>query len=285
VKRDYYAVLGVSPTSEHVVIQAAYRALMRRYHPDADPSVEAAERAQAVNAAYAVLGDPDKRARYDGSLAAQRLIKPETVPSKGLARRLMQAAVAMAGLAVFIAAAVFLAKPQLFGVLPEVAVPASVNIRSKSVATDNSRIPASTRNTGLCDDPVVAGLIKAELLRQAAAMPEGDRGAVQRILGQSALRLASPSKGLVDSTGVASCSAGASLDLPAGLVSDAGRTNLNAQLGYSVSKDDQRVRLLGLNGTGRLLRSLATLGPAPDEIPAIDLIPPHEGIMARRSQQ
>ncbi len=47
------------------MIQAAYRALMRRYHPDADPSVEAAERAQAVNAAYAVLGDPDKRARYD----------------------------------------------------------------------------------------------------------------------------------------------------------------------------------------------------------------------------
>ena len=77
VARDYYSILGVTPTSEDVVIRAAYRALMRRYHPDADPSGEAAERAQAINAAYAVLSDPEKRARYDGSLAAQGLIKAE----------------------------------------------------------------------------------------------------------------------------------------------------------------------------------------------------------------
>ena len=71
------------------MIRAAYRALIRRYHPDTDPSREAAQRAQALNAAYAVLGDPDKRARYDGSLAAQGLIKPELPHRAGLAQRMI----------------------------------------------------------------------------------------------------------------------------------------------------------------------------------------------------
>jgi hypothetical protein len=62
---DYYAILGVAPNSEQIVIQAAYRALMRRYHPDTNASPDAAARAQAINEAYAVLSDPDRRARYD----------------------------------------------------------------------------------------------------------------------------------------------------------------------------------------------------------------------------
>lgn len=62
---DYYAVLGVSPASEAVVIKAAFKALMLKYHPDTNNSPDAFERAQAINAAYAILGDPDKRATYD----------------------------------------------------------------------------------------------------------------------------------------------------------------------------------------------------------------------------
>jgi hypothetical protein len=62
---DYYAVLGVSPTSEDIVIQGAYRALMRRYHPDKNPSEAARKRTVEINAAYAVLGDEAKRAAYD----------------------------------------------------------------------------------------------------------------------------------------------------------------------------------------------------------------------------
>lgn len=62
---DYYAVLGVSPTSEAIVIKAAFKALMLKYHPDTNKSADAAEKAQAINAAYAVLGDPDKRRAYD----------------------------------------------------------------------------------------------------------------------------------------------------------------------------------------------------------------------------
>ena len=62
---DYYAILGVAPTSEDVVIRAAYVALMRRYHPDSNASPAAAERAKAITAAYAVLSDPDRRIDYD----------------------------------------------------------------------------------------------------------------------------------------------------------------------------------------------------------------------------
>lgn len=62
---DYYATLGVDAASEDVVISAAYKALMRRYHPDVNKSAEAAQRAQRINEAYAVLSDPTKRAAYD----------------------------------------------------------------------------------------------------------------------------------------------------------------------------------------------------------------------------
>lgn len=62
---DHYATLGLSRASEDVVIRAAYLALMRRYHPDRNPSAEAAAQARAIAAAYAVLGEPGRRAEYD----------------------------------------------------------------------------------------------------------------------------------------------------------------------------------------------------------------------------
>ena len=65
MKPDHYETLGVSPTSEDVVIRAAYRALIRHYHPDRNSSAEAARRSLAINAAYAVLGDRERRADYD----------------------------------------------------------------------------------------------------------------------------------------------------------------------------------------------------------------------------
>lgn len=64
---DLYAVLGVAPDCEDFVIQAAYRASMRRYHPDTNKDPAAEQKAQAINAAYAVLGDPERRARYDSA--------------------------------------------------------------------------------------------------------------------------------------------------------------------------------------------------------------------------
>ena len=68
---DYYRVLGVMPGADEVVIRAAYKALAQRYHPDrfAGNPAEAHRRMAEINAAFAVLGDPEKRAAYDAERA------------------------------------------------------------------------------------------------------------------------------------------------------------------------------------------------------------------------
>jgi curved DNA-binding protein CbpA len=62
---DLYELLEVSPRASTEVIQAAYRVLVRTYHPDRNPSPDAAERIRELNAAYDLLSDPQRRARYN----------------------------------------------------------------------------------------------------------------------------------------------------------------------------------------------------------------------------
>ena len=64
---DYYSVLGLHPSADHVVIHATWKALLRRYHPDANHGVDVSARAKAINEAYAVLGKKEARAAYDRS--------------------------------------------------------------------------------------------------------------------------------------------------------------------------------------------------------------------------
>lgn len=66
---DHYKVLQVDPEAEAEVVQAAYRRLARKYHPDVAESPEAAARMAAINAAWAVLRDPRRRAAYDAQRA------------------------------------------------------------------------------------------------------------------------------------------------------------------------------------------------------------------------
>ena len=64
--RDYYSILGVTPTAEDVVIKAAYKALAQRYHPDrfgGDPDF-AKTRMEELNEAFQVLSDPVRRQAY-----------------------------------------------------------------------------------------------------------------------------------------------------------------------------------------------------------------------------
>ena len=60
---DAYRILQVDPSAEHVVIQAAYRVLARRFHPDGDQPDP--HRMAELNRAYALLRDPESRRRYD----------------------------------------------------------------------------------------------------------------------------------------------------------------------------------------------------------------------------
>jgi len=62
---DYYDVLQVSSNAEPEVIDAAYRRLARKYHPDANAGPDATERMRELNEAYEVLSNPARRAEYD----------------------------------------------------------------------------------------------------------------------------------------------------------------------------------------------------------------------------
>jgi DnaJ-class molecular chaperone len=61
--KDYYRTLGVPRTADDKAIKTAYRRLARKYHPDVNKGN--AERFKEISEAYTVLGDPEKRKRYD----------------------------------------------------------------------------------------------------------------------------------------------------------------------------------------------------------------------------
>ncbi|MHB8576036.1 MAG: J domain-containing protein [Dehalococcoidia bacterium] len=62
---DLYALLQVSPRADVDVIEAAYRVLARRFHPDVNSSPNATAAMARLNAAWETLRDPAERAAYD----------------------------------------------------------------------------------------------------------------------------------------------------------------------------------------------------------------------------
>ena len=69
-ERDYYAALGVKPDASADEIKKAYRRLARKFHPDVSKETDAAKKMAAVNEAYNVLSDEQRRAEYDEARAA-----------------------------------------------------------------------------------------------------------------------------------------------------------------------------------------------------------------------
>src|SRR5579872_6396791 len=65
--KDYYQILGVPKNAPEKDIKSAYRRLARKWHPDANPQNQRAaeEKFKEIQEAYEVLGDPDKRRKYD----------------------------------------------------------------------------------------------------------------------------------------------------------------------------------------------------------------------------
>src|SRR5574339_899905 len=66
VEQDYYELLGVARGADDASIKAAYRRLAKEHHPDRKNGCKESEaRFKAINEAYDVLKDPQKRAAYD----------------------------------------------------------------------------------------------------------------------------------------------------------------------------------------------------------------------------
>ena len=64
--KDYYEILGVSRNASEKEMKAAFRKLARKYHPDANKgNKDAEDKFKEINEAYEVLGDAEKRRRYD----------------------------------------------------------------------------------------------------------------------------------------------------------------------------------------------------------------------------
>jgi DnaJ-class molecular chaperone len=76
---DPYTVLGVKRNASQDDIQKAYRRLAKKFHPDLNPgNKKAEEQFKEVSAAYDLLGDTDKRARYDrGEIDASGTERPQ----------------------------------------------------------------------------------------------------------------------------------------------------------------------------------------------------------------
>ena len=62
---DYYQMLGVGKDADADAIKKAFRAKARELHPDVSKDPDAGKKFSALNEAYEVLSDPDKRAKYD----------------------------------------------------------------------------------------------------------------------------------------------------------------------------------------------------------------------------
>jgi curved DNA-binding protein len=64
--KDYYSTLGVAKTATEKEIKQSFRKLARKFHPDVNPGDKRSEsKFKEINEAYEVLGDPEKRKKYD----------------------------------------------------------------------------------------------------------------------------------------------------------------------------------------------------------------------------
>jgi DnaJ-class molecular chaperone len=82
--RNPYEVLGVKATASEDEIRTAYRKLAKRYHPDLNPGNKEAEaRFKEISAAYDIISDKEKRARFDrGEIDASGAERPERAYSR-----------------------------------------------------------------------------------------------------------------------------------------------------------------------------------------------------------
>jgi hypothetical protein len=258
VSPDYYATLQVARSSESAVIRAAYLALMRRYHPDNNPSEHAAARARAINSAYDVLSDPEKRARYDHARAREEWDEEPSAPRwKGLPMTIA----AVGGLV-------------LLFILPTMIdwSPLSTAQQHDRLSNAPRRATATAANTDpsqRCASQAAFDVVKRQVFRDAARVRGSDGSAFERIAAYTVMRVEKPRlTGQDPGSGTVDCMATVALDLPPGVAIGGTRGNVTGDVGYSlVEKEPGRAVLAD---GGAIIAALATLARTapPPPVPA-----------------
>lgn len=77
--KDYYGLLGLPPDTPAENIKAAYRRKAAQFHPDRNPSPDAATKFREVQEAYELLSDPDRRKAYDETRRSSLIDEPLVV--------------------------------------------------------------------------------------------------------------------------------------------------------------------------------------------------------------
>lgn len=277
VKQDHYFILGVTPTAGQAEIRSAYRTLMRRFHPDADPSAEAAERARDINAAYAVLSNPERRSNYDEAISARRPVRFELDPRENERppRRSILGPIAATGFGIVAAAMI------AFAISPSMRFP---NSSGKPAALAPAPRQASSAQPAviakdLCNDSAVNGLIRNELFRRAAGLRPDSASRLRQVEQFALTRFESAAQ----ATG--RCSGWLSLDIPPTAIVDGGRTNLNAEIAFQLTGSRNMLQLAKLEGADRVVRSLATIGPPPKQRVVAEPIEPEPAAVHRNRPQ
>ena len=78
--KNYYKILEVDKNASSEVIDKAYKALAKKYHPDLQDDsnkAQAEEKLKLINEAYSVLSDPSSRAKYDSTLKESEISQEE----------------------------------------------------------------------------------------------------------------------------------------------------------------------------------------------------------------
>ncbi|MBI3400084.1 MAG: DnaJ domain-containing protein [Acidobacteria bacterium] len=84
--KDYYSTLGVAKTANQKEIKQAFRKLARKHHPDFNPGDKSGgAKFKEINEAYEVLGDPEKREKYDELGSNWRMYEQAGGPAAGQA--------------------------------------------------------------------------------------------------------------------------------------------------------------------------------------------------------